>query len=465
MSNRNNYDTCYVLEDLVRLKVACDNNDDVLFESIINNSKDPYDLLNEEYTLYPTGPHSLLKIVVRNNCLKCVKTVMCHKLFNGDFLNYSHRKDCNILNFALDHDYLDIVEFILKQNVLHVEVVYDCINQYGLYHIEKLKGLLENERLDLMSYKMGDAPLKPHDTLLSIFSHEHKLQTSIEIECFEIILEQTFARLPNEDFENVFYILIGLSPNSIAINRDYIFTRFYTHENSKYDLILKAFEMTPLEKDPEYRNLHSFFLILHDKFNANGKIKTLTELFFRYLDVSFNKIVTTIIADRNETILSFICDILRLPKLEYADEILYPLHFMTKYKRNTLDAEQINMIKILCICLLELNYPFDFFIINLNKEYKKKPNDDILFVIELMLPFSTCYCQNEWHLMFRDREHSENDHIEDKTKTISLQALCRLKIRNLLYIHSGQSAKGLVNGIMSLEYPILLKKYLRFDSH
>lgn len=449
------------MNEIEQVKLACESGDFQKLQHILTNSDDQ-NLINAIYERDDDLPQSdsLLHIAVRNNNLECAKVVLYWPSF----------EHCSILNstensplyLALENNYMDIADLILRQNIVPQTKLYFFIIQLP---VSKLKLILENQNIDLFGFPLRGS--FPEDTLLilTMFSRAYDFDDPIECDCFKLLCDRYLKIIPDNDFEIIFKILVTLTPVSLRKNCNYIFDTFYKINNSKYSILQKGLALAAQSEnlnDITYKS----FLVLHDSFNAKATYTTLDEL-FESLDSTVYDLVGDLLEEKNEDLLNFFCVLLKGLNLEYvgyhsSDDFSFRDLFLIRF-----DRDMIAMVKILFNCLIELNFSF-------NKSIFSQFGfgfliRDVKLSIALMLPFSSCFCGN-YLITPQDKLNYMLglENIEDseavKVKVFPLQQLCRLKVRNQVYSTVGGNNRTFINAIMSLDLPIALKNFLRFNS-
>lgn len=449
------------MDEFEQVRLACETGDYRNLQQILTNSDD-LNLVNTIYDRDDGSPQSdsLLHIAVRNNNLECAKVILYWPSFEHCLILNSTEN--SPLYLALENNYIDIADLILKQNIVYHNKLYFFIIQLP---VPTLKLILENQNFDLFGYP-GKAYF-PEDALfiLNMFSRAYEFEDPIECDCFKLLCDRYLKINADNDFEIIFKILISLTPVSVRKNCNYIFDTFYKINNSKYSILQKG---VALAAESENLNdiIYKSFLVLHDSFNAKATYTTLDEI-FEALDSTVYDLIGNFLEEKNEEWLDFVCVLLKSLNLEYvgyhaSDDFRFEDLFLIRYDRNI-----IAMVKTLFNCLIELNFSF-------NKSIFSQFGfgfliRDVKLSIALMLPFSSCFCGN-YIISPEDKLQYMLglEHVEDreavKLKVFPLQQLCRLKVRNQIYSTVGGNNRTFINAIMSLDLPIALKNYLRFNN-
>lgn len=432
-----------LVRDFEAAQAAIKANDSQRLKSLLVSARDSMYMLNSNFKHYRTPHNNLVVLAVYYNRLDCLQAITTHPEFDEKSID-NPVGEAPALRHALRHHYVNIINWFLGEDLISLTTLYNVIRSYAFRRHRDLKLLLNCKDINILSYKLHQWKLHPTKSLVVMYSHS-RLNISgvvcgMSQESFEMLFEHTLDAISNRDFQTVFSFLRVCSILTLRLQHKYIFETFFSVNNSKYPLIQKVQDWVgDVATNDNNSYIYKLCLVLHDDFDKS-EFKFLGQL-FKALMLPLQCIIFTILVSKNHNYLQFFCDLLESLNLEFCPHIPYLYFEYKRWIKTEFDSEQLEMAKKLFTCLSRLNYPFDAHLSHLF-DVTNKENPIHLTLIAMIIPFAYAFRPNH---------------------TNTLEDIARLRIRDTIYENNGRTSKGLINGIMSLPYPVSTKNYLRYN--
>lgn len=444
------------MNEIGRVRIACMNGEHRKLEELLLLSGN-WDLVNTVFDSNEPRTSTLMHLALRHNKVKCLRVIMYWPTFDLARILPTPFNAHSPMRIAIEHSNgnMDVVHELLKYDGLFEEQLLQCLLDLPT---ERLQILLANPQFDLFAYHRKYL-YPPMFMYMSLYSQVYDPELPLYADCFNLLFDRTVRGYMTKKFHRIFDVFEYLRhiPRVRKQKFYHMVDKFYKNNNSKYPLLQRSIPFVA-----NYPALIPLLLILHDNFNSRLKYKTINALIGGMKSTVF-KLIKSALRDRNAELMTCICSVLKSTNLMFADEYCTLGDFILRDRHPSV----VEVVKILFSCLLDLNFSFNHTICMLF-QYRYSARD-VNLTIEAMLPFSTFNSEDYvMHRIIRPRYRLPRRIVQPvslaKRRLISLKQMCRRKIRSGIYSVVRRNDRAFIYGIMSLDLPVPLKNYLRFNT-
>lgn len=441
------------MNEIGQVRIACANGDHRWLEQLLVFS-DNWDLVNTVFDSNSPRTSTLMHLALFYNNVKCLRVILYWPTFDLGRILPMPFNARSPMRLAIEHSNgnMDVIHELLKYDGLFHEQLLQCMLDIPT---ERLQILLENPQFDLFAHHRKYL-YPPMYMYVSRYSQMNDPEQPLYTECFNLLFDRTIVAYMTKKFHRIFDVFkyLGHIPEVRRQKFYEMMEKHYKNNNSKYPLLQRSIALVA-----NYPALGPLLLILHDNFNSRQRYRTINSLIIVLKSTVF-KLIRLALKDRNAELMTCICNVLKSTNLKFADEFFTLGNFILRDRHPSV----VEVLKILFCCLLDLNFSFNHSICMLF-QYRYSLRE-VNLTIEAMMPFSTFNCEDYViHRVMRPRYFLPRRVFHPaKRRMFSLKQLCRRKIRSIVYSGVQRNERAFVYGIMSLDLPVPLKNYLRFNS-